>query len=173
MTFKSTYEKGQIWLEKLKAKQLIKYGKLKPRILSRGAMTFTTIATDGNAKDENLENYLLVKRRMHSIDVGELQNNLAKLSVEKAELRRGSLLTESSNELMVIHTLPHNNACKRWTKCKRAKVMVKSIENDRDDVMVVPTFLLTYNPKFSKISNDTYRSFSAIHLNEICDDSEA
>lgn len=162
MTYlKRTYEKGQDWLEKLKVKKLteLKYNRLKPKILSRGALTYT----DGDVKDENLENYLLIRRRMHSIDVGELNN------LRNADLENGNFLGSRTNELMVVHRMKHAT-CKRWTRCKKEKILVKSIENDSGDVIVVPTFLLTYNPKFSKISNETYRSFSDTQLNELCDE---
>jgi hypothetical protein len=159
-------EKGQIWLEKLKVKKFaadLKYEKLRPRIFSRGALTFTD---DNNLKEENLDNYLLNKRRMHSIDVGELSN----YNLRNHDLDNGNFLGSRTNELMVIHKVKHNSTCKRWTQCKREKVMVKSTEDDNSDIMVVPTFLLTYNPKFSKISNETFRSFSAIQLNELYDE---
>lgn len=78
------------------------------------------------------------------------------------------LMTRSgSNELTVIHKSPHNSKCKRWSRCKRERVVVQSKEDDSGEIKVVPQFLLTYNPKFSKISNETYRSYSDFNINEI------
>lgn len=138
-TFRRTCEKGQLWLEKLKTKRFceLKYDKLKPRIFSKGAMTLS---------NENTSR----RRRIHSIDVGEVQH-----------LNFGA----KTSELMVVHEVPLSK--RRGSYCKREKVFVKSVENE---VIVVPTFLLTYNPKFSKISNESYKSFSAIELDQVCNE---
>lgn len=157
MTYlKSSVEKGQIWLEKIKESKFTEqtYVKLKSRILSKGAMTFSDYV-----KHENLEDSM-TRERIHSIDIGELENF-------KSE--NPNLFERCSSELIVVQKIPHNMACKKWTRCKKEKVVVKSPE---DELMVVPTFLLTFNPKFSKISNGTSKSHSSIELNKICESPE-
>lgn len=69
-TFKSAYEKGQNWLTNRVAN--LKYDKLKPRILSRGALTLSY--SNNNSCDSD-DNHMCLRSRIHSIDVGDLGRN--------------------------------------------------------------------------------------------------
>lgn len=113
-----------------------------------------------------IEFHLVISTRHYFI----IKFFLLKTSLDTPRHSGENFLSSSSNELTVLHKCPHNNECKRQ-RCKRERVIVKSIEDVNGDTKVVPSFLLTYNSKFSKISNETYRSCSSININEIYEDS--
>ena len=119
--------------------------------LNLGALSYTT--EDSN-NDEKLQEYLVTRNRIHSIDIGELQGN-------------SNFSRARTNELVVVHK-NSRESCKRWRHSKTQKVFVKGLGDD--DMVIVPTFLLTYNPKFSRISNQSFKSFSVVELNEIDDE---
>lgn len=79
-TLKSAYEKGQSWItNRMEKFGDLKYDKLKPRILSRGALSYSN--NDKNCNNNNVVNFeqVYTRSRMHSIDVGELEHNKNKL----------------------------------------------------------------------------------------------
>lgn len=64
-TLKSAYEKGQNWLtNRVEKFANLKYNKLKPRIISRGALSY------GDGEDQKC-----LRSQIHSIDVGDLGRN--------------------------------------------------------------------------------------------------
>ena len=65
------YEKGQSWLtNRVEKFANLKYDKLKPRILSRSALSYSN-----NNFGEEVDDQMCVRSRIHSIDVGDLGRN--------------------------------------------------------------------------------------------------
>jgi hypothetical protein len=67
--------------------------------------------------------------------------------------KKETLLSQPSLELQIIDATntPARDKARKWKKPKQDKVLVKSIDND-EDIKVIPSVLLTYNAKFTKIS---------------------
>lgn len=69
-----------------------------------------------------------------------------------------ALLTGSNIELQVIDACATSKKLSQWkSKNSQDKVYVKSIDDYDEDVKIIPSVLLTYQTKFTKISDKTRR----------------
>lgn len=89
------------------------------------------------------------------LDLPELDEN-KNYTIKKTT--KEALLTNSNIELQVIDACATSKKPSQWkSKSSQEKVYVKSIDDYDDDVKIIPSVLLTYQTKFTKISDNTRR----------------
>lgn len=190
-SFKSACDKGQNWITNRMEKfnnqankfSTLKngYNKIRPRIFPKGLNSLKREDFEESCEDD-FDNFL--RPRFHSIDVidnkvrEELSSKICDtldqvpedVSCCRNEVRksRETLLAEPNIELTVIDAITTPKRYDRlsnWKSMgKKDKIIVKSIDDD-NSLKVLPAVLLTYNPKFIKISDS--RKNSVCNANSI------
>ncbi|KAG5675450.1 hypothetical protein PVAND_005354 [Polypedilum vanderplanki] len=175
-SFKSACDRSQNWITKNMEKisnhtkkfQTFKngYNKIRPRIFPKGLNSYQEQNIKDSDDDEDFMRNL--RPRYHSIDVidNKVRNAYKEQLSEVPEkdennsrrASRENLLAGSIIELRIIDTVATPKKNDRWKiKNKQDKFIAKSVDDD-SDLKVLPSVLLTYNPKFIKI--DSSRRYS-------------
>ncbi|KAL7044963.1 hypothetical protein ACKWTF_002121 [Chironomus riparius] len=160
------------------------YSKMRPKIFPKGLSTFKN-SNENDFDQEECDNFLKKPRvRVQSVDVIDIKarevlkqqfneetyikfgtkdlNDLQELNEiqnHKTQKKlKEALLINSNIELKVINACATSKKPSQWKpKNSKEKVYVKSVDDYDDGIKIIPSVLLTYQTKFTKISDNTRR----------------